>query len=621
MLIIIFALLCGLIGEGLEIGRLRASGLSMPGLGLCATLFVAYAAVGVAAALVGAVAGARRWRLAAALFSIAVVVPWANFELLPAAGSVRSVVGSVATAILAGAAGWWLALVPRLSALIVLLLGVAVNVPLPGRLAAPSPTSPGGPAVAGRPNLVVILIDTLRADHLGIYGYDRPTSPRIDAFAREGVRFERAVAQAPWTKPSIASLFTGRYVHRHGVIRSLDALDPSLPTLASVLADAGYRTAAFSANPWITPEFRFDRGFGEFESGRAMGPQLTNLYRTVRRIESLLKQAGAPVPIGHWVFRWAGRENASNTARDEAQTRSVVEWLGTAEGEAPFFLYVHMIGPHDPYDPPEAFARVFARSPSEAPRLPPARVQTVFEKAEAMDAESKTRLIDQYDAAIAHADSLVGRILDELDNRGLAETTAVIVTSDHGEEFYEHGNWRHGNQLYDEVVRVPLLIRGPGAGRGEVRRDPAMLIDVLPTALALVGVTPPSSLGEIEGRALLPESAEVAPSTFTEHWWFQGGTYVAQAVERSGLKLQSARDRGRDRAGEELYDLRQDAGEQVNLLANGSFAAPELAELRALMAMLGSDEIQVSREALDEIDPQTRERLRNLGYLDDAAGD
>jgi len=619
--VILFAVVCGLFGEALELGRLRAAGLPIPGVGLRVTLFAAYAATGVAASLLASLAGSRRWKAAAALFAIALVVPWANFELLPAAGSARSILGSVAVALVAGVVGWWVAAVPRAATIAALALAIAANVEVPSSLIASKPSGPDAISAVGRPNLVVVLIDTLRADHLGVYGYDRPTSPRLDAFAREGVRFERTVAQAPWTKPSVASLFTGRYVHRHGVIGSLDALDSDLPTLATVLQAAGYQTAAFSANPWITPEFRFDRGFSEFESGRAMAAQLTNLYRTVRRVENVLKRVGLSVPLGTWVFHWAGRENTSNRDRDEAQARAVVDWLGKVGGEAPFFLYVHMIGPHDPYDPPEEFARAFARSTDEAPTLPPARVQTVFEKAEPLNADTLTRLVDQYDAAIAHADSLVGSILDQLAASGLAASTAVIVTSDHGEEFYEHGNWRHGNQLYDEVVRVPLLIRGPGVERGVVRSDPAMLVDILPTALALVDVKPSAEvLADVDGRSLLPAPGGLEPSTFTEHWWLQGGTYVAQAIERGGLKLQTARDEGRNRAGEQLYDLRRDAAETENLLEGGTFAASELEELRALLATRSGTEIRGSGDTLNEIDPETRERLRNLGYLDDAAG-
>ncbi len=612
--LLLFACVCGLLGEGLEVLRLRAAGIALPAIGLRLTLVAAYAALGAGLFLVAALFGAsRRLKVAAALFAVAVFVPWANFELLPAAGSFKSIFGSFAVAALSAAAGWVAASLPRASAAGCALLALAVNA---GGGAA-APVADDGARATGKPNVLVILIDTLRADHLGVYGYQRPTSPRIDQLAREGVVFDRAVAQATWTKPSVASLFTGRYVHRHGVIRSRDTLAADLPTLASTLDAAGYRTAGFSANPWITPEFRFSRGFDHYESGRAIGPQLTNLYRTIRRGERFLKKAGVSLPIANAVFRWGGRGNTGNAERDEQLTDAVVSWLGTVGEAQPFFAYVHLIGPHDPYDPPKEFADAFARSSAPAPSLPPPRVQTVFERAEPMEAAARERMIDQYDAAIAHSDSLVGRILDQLERLSLADDTLVIVTSDHGEEFYEHGNWRHGNQLYDEVVRVPLIVVEPGRPAGR-RQDPAMLVDVLPTVLGLVDLTDDATLAGVDGRALFPAPDATDQPTFSEHWWFLGGTYVARAAERKGLKLQSTQDETGGRERDELYDLRDDPAERRDLLEQGQAPAEDVAALRALLADFAGDDAPASGgEELGEMDPETIERLRRLGYLGD----
>lgn len=617
MLILLFAAICGLVGEGVEVWRLRSAGLAMPGLGLRLTLFGLYAAAGGGAAFLAAVFGRRRWRLAAALFAVVLIVPWANFDLLPDAGSTRSIVGSLAIAAVAAVFAWGMAGIPRLSATVLVSIALAGNLSWPQRSLSPAVRQTDA---GDRPNIVLFLVDTLRADHLGAYGYERPTSPNMDRLAGQGVRFERVVAQAPWTKPSVASMFTGRFVHGHGVVRSLDTLPTDLPTLAGVLSSVGYRTAAFSANPWITPEFRFDRGFAEFESGRAMGPQLTNAYRAVRRSEAVLKRVGLTLPVSGWLFRWAGRDNVSNTARDAALTRSVIEWLdSTRKDTSPFFLYIHMIGPHDPYDPPESFARAFARSEREPEQLTPPRVETSFERAQELPADRLTRLIDQYDAAIAHADSLVGTMLDEIDRRGLADNTVIVLTSDHGEEFYEHGNWRHGNQLYDEVVRVPLLVRDPRGPRGSVRSDAAMLIDVMPTLLTLAGIGSEDT-PEMDGRPLFSGTEPGQRPTFAEHWWFEGGNYVARAVEVGGLKLISAHDEGRGRSGEELYDLRSDAAERFDLLSGGTAPEGQLADLRQVMGHLGGVGPREAVATLDGIDAATEERLRRLGYLGDGAG-
>ncbi len=610
-LVVIFAVVCGLYGEGFEVLRLRWAGIAMPGLGLRLTLLIAYAGLAAVAWLVARLV-ARRWqyRLAAALFAAMLAVPWVNFEFLPAAGSLRSVIGTGVAALVAGSLGWLLAGVPRAATLLAVVLAIGVNWQAAGA-DAPRRTDAPRSGLAGRLNLVVVLIDTLRADHLGVYGYERPTSPRIDGIARDSVVFERAIAQAAWTKPSVASLFTGRFVHAHGVIRSRDVLAAGLPTLATALDDAGYETAAFSGNPWITPEFRFDRGFDHFESGRAMGPQLTNLYRAVRRCESLLRRLGMPLRISNLIFRWAGRSNTGNAERDEAQNAEVRRWLAAADQQRPFFLYVHLIGPHDPYDPPERFAVAFARSPQKAPRLPPPRVQTVFESAEAMDPAELERLIDQYDAAIAHSDTLVGEIYDDLERLGLLTNTVFVVTADHGEEFYEHRNWRHGNQLYDEVVRVPLLMRIPGLPAGR-RSDPAMLVDLFPTLLKVLEI---EGVEKVDGRPLFPPPEAVDQVTFSEHWWFQGGDYVARAVGRNGLKLMSARDDRSGRANEELYDLRRDAAERENLVASAS--GPEVDALRTLASALAGAPAPAAGGQVEGLDSETIERLKRLGYLKD----
>ncbi len=612
MLILVFAIACGLLGEALETSRLLVAGIAMPAMGLRLTLLVAYSALA-AATYAFATFFANRTKVAGALFAIAVLLPWANFEFLPAANSFSSIAGSLAVTVGAAAAGWILASFPRATFATIVLAALVAN--YPGSAPAGSGGGAASIAARGKPNLLLILVDTLRADHLGVYGYDRPTSPRMDGLALQGIRFDRVVAQASWTKPSVASLFTGRYVHDHGVIRSLDALGDDLPTLAQLLDEAGYRTAAFSANPWITPEFHFDRGFDEFESGRAMGPQLTNLYRTVRRGESLLNRAGLRMPISGWVFRWAGRGNSGNAERDEGQAASVVEWLQNVDRTKPFFLYVHMIGPHDPYDPPEEFSKAFARSSMKAPRLPPPRVQTTFDRAAELAPSKLERLIDQYDGAIAHVDSLIGRMVEQLSDSGLADDTIVILTADHGEEFYEHGNWRHGNQVYDEVVRVPLVIRVPGGEGGEVRHDPAMLVDILPTALGLLGVDGGDEIAALDGRALFPEPASTDQVTFSEHWWFAGGKYVAQAVSRSGGKFHRTVDEGRGRESEEFYDLREDSGERHNLIEDGRARKADLATFRGLLDEFGRDGVGDGRDSLDEIDPTTRDRLRRLGYF------
>jgi hypothetical protein len=334
-----FGAVCGLTGETLEVARLYGSGgIALP-LALRLTLAVLYALLGTVAYLLAtafAGAGKRRLILASGLFLAAVLAPWLNFDYLPRTANWRSVAGTTGAVLVSFAAAALGARAPRLAAAAVVLAALGVNgwvrpaMPPPltaNRLVAP----PDGP------NVVLVLIDTLRADHLGLYGYDKPTSPNLDRLAAHSVVFERAIAQASWTKPSVASLLTGLYVHNHGVIRSRDALGGDLPYMAEELRRHGYRTAGFSGNPWITPEFRFDRGFDSFASGRPMGPQLTVLYKALRRLQRLLRRVGPDWPLARIVFFAVVEEKPANAERDAQMTHEVLEWLRRPPPQ-PFFI-------------------------------------------------------------------------------------------------------------------------------------------------------------------------------------------------------------------------------------------------------------------------------------------
>ena len=425
---------------------------------------------------------------------------------------------------------------------------------------------------------------------------------------------ERTTAPAAWTKPSVASLMTGVFVHKHGVISSRDALGTDQPTLAEEMRRRGYRTVAFSSNPWITPEFRFDRGFDDFESGRAMSAQLTNLYKLLRRVDRLLAAHGAATNFSGWAF-WGASGNLSNSVRDRLLTDEAVDWIGR-QGADRFFLYVHLIGPHDPYDPPTEYVRKF-REPDWDGRVdrkvPPPRVQTIFDSAAPLDEHDRSALIAQYDAAIAYADVQLGRLIDALRGTGQLDHTLVVVLADHGEEFYEHHNWRHGNQLYNEIVHVPLVFRLPGRLESSRRDDLSMLVDVFPTILDLVDHSPAEK--GLDGRALFAATAnEGTPTAYAEHWWFEGGTYVSRMVRQGALKLQETHDEARGQERTELYDLAGDAPEQRNLLENPSAVSENgVGELQALLARFG-DKVSVASAVSVDVDQSTKERLRQLGY-------
>jgi arylsulfatase A-like enzyme len=608
--VLLFAVVFGGVAEAFELLRVHVGGVAPLAWPLRGALWLAYGLIA-GAVLTAARFLLRRGALAAAATVAAalVVLPWLNFAYLPRAASAISVLGSLGALALLAVAVPLLLRWPRVAlaaALLWIVLGNSVG-GLGGRAAAPPPVATRAPPF----NVVVVLIDTLRADHLGAYGYQRPTSPVFDGLAREATLFEGVSAQAPWTKPSVASLMTGRFVHHHGVVSSRDALGDDATTLAEALRQRGYRTAAFSGNPWVTPEFRFDQGFGEFESGRAMGPQLTVLYRTLRRLDRITR-----LNLARRAF-WGASANLDNSERDRQLTDATVEWIGRQRPEAPFFLYLHLIGPHDPYDPPLEYVRPF-REPGwdgrKGPTKPPARVQTDFETAAPLDEAQRAAMVAQYDGAVAFADEQLGRVIAALRQGGHLDRTLLVVTADHGEEFYEHRNWRHGNQLYNEVIHVPLLFRFPGGGAAARRTDLAMLVDVFPTVLALVDGAGAADPGA-DGRSLFAaEAAAAAPTAFAEHWWFDGGTYSSRMVRRGGMKLMESRDDSRSQERTELYDLATDASEQRNLLENPTTVSENsLGELQGLLARFG-DKVSVASAAKVDVEQSTKERLRQLGY-------
>jgi arylsulfatase A-like enzyme len=611
-----FALICGVLAEALEVLLLERGGSAAPALRVRVTLLLSYTLIAAGVYLAARLAGTkRRLPVAVAGFLALFILPWLNFDYLPQLRTLKSLAGNVGALVAVLLAAWQIARFPRAAAIAVVLLAIVVN----GRSWLPRGLSPEPPRVvrddgAPRPNVVVLVIDTLRADHLGAYGYQLPTSRHIDDLARRSVVFERAIAQATYTKPSVASLMTGTFVHRHGVISARDALGPELPTLAEQFRAHGYRTAAFSANPWVTPEFRFDRGFDHFESNRAIDVQLTVLYRLARRVGALVHRNGGGVAVGSWLLRISGEPNPSNSRRDEVLIQAFLSWLD-GNHRAPFFAYVHLIGPHDPYDPPPASLARF-RDPAwgdeRGPVKPPARVFSIFEKAMPLDTRTRDMMVAQYNGAIAFADELVERVEQTLVAHGLLDETLMVLTADHGEEFHEHGNWGHGVRLYQEIVGVPLLFHYPRVLAPGRRSDPAMLIDIFPTIVRLAGL--PADLPHLHGRNLFAQNPDRTPFAYSEYFSVEGGSYASRMILRDGMKLIDTRDEARNEYRKELYDLRADPTEQRDLVRDGTVQSDaQLTDLEKILGDLANN-APAGRAPQIDVPGATEEILRNLGY-------
>ena len=422
-----------------------------------------------------------------------------------------------------------------------------------------------------RPNVIVYVIDTLRADHLGCYGYRRPTTPRIDAFAASAVRFTAAIAQSSWTLPATASILTGLVPGHHGAIDREHGIRSGVATLAEALP--GYQTTAFVTNYLGSAIFGHARGFERFHFYAEQG------------------ERRAPVYLG-----------------SDALYRRIARWLARGPRQ-PFLLYVHASDPHFPYLPPPRMARPFLPRGvgRDAVRALVDRARPFYLGNERWGtrppelSDDEVRLLgDLYDGDVRTADTYFGRLMDDLARNGLLDDTLVVLTADHGEEFLEHGGVAHGQTLYREVLRVPLLVRLPGGAQGGTRVDRVVRqVDIFPTVLDLLGLPPRPWLdgtslvtpapGEGEAYSVLHLGGFDVESLSTLEW---------KAIHNFG---------GRPRF--ELYRLLEDPGEQRDVAAASPVA---LGYARVRLPELGTVPAPGAR-----VDPQRLARLRALGYAGD----
>jgi arylsulfatase A-like enzyme len=405
------------------------------------------------------------------------------------------------------------------------------------------------------PNVILFLVDSLRADALGTYGNSIVETPAIDRFAREGAVFERAFATSSWTRPSVTSILTGLHPSAHGAETRNDRLSPALSYLPEIFREHGYRTGFLVTNPNIGAFFGYSRGVDDF----------LELYG--RREEGRVSSQELVAPSDQTIGR----------AR---------EWLDQVS--EPFFLVVFVIDPHFPYDPPPAFDR-YASSVAGDPRLA------------------------RYYGEVAFVDDSFGRLMEHLRERGIAERTIALFTADHGEEFLEHDAVGHGKSLYEESLRVPLLLRWPGhIDAGQRIEMPVQLVDILPTVLGLARIPVPPSQ---QGRPLFRPSGEPEPPLFAslkldgrDQWSVRAYPWKLILDRRSDRSL--------------LFDLSSDPEEKQDLSRLNPGRVREirgwLAEriekesLRRAALQRGSAPAEISEGELSEKD---REALRALGYI------
>jgi len=427
------------------------------------------------------------------------------------------------------------------------------------------------------PNILIYLIDCLRADHLGTYGYDRGVSPRIDRFARDSVVFEHLAAAASWTRPAVASLLTGLTPQAHGTRGDRTALSGSVPVIQEILRAEGYVTAAVITNGVVSSKFGFGRGFDD--------------------------------------FRYLPEQHEKNPEIHELSDRvneEIFDWLGGRDAARPFFMYVHTTDPHAPYLPRSPYRERFAAATDPAIGLHPA-VESLTRGRTVAGPGVRQGLMDLYDGEIAFNDEHFGRLLDRLESEGLYDDTLIVLTADHGEEFEDHGRWEHGLSLYQEMLHVPLVVKLPaGRNAGLRRAEQVSQIDIAPTLLEAAGLDVPATMmgrslrpwGHPDAAALVDRPA-VADLARDPRW------RVVNAVISGGTKLIRNHTYDLPRPTRELYDLETDTAERGNLAAERRVIAGYLEMLLRQAAETDRYEAPTA-----ELSVEDEERLRALGYLE-----
>jgi len=436
----------------------------------------------------------------------------------------------------------------------------ALRLLVPKRPSSPSPAAAPSPS---RPNLVLFVADAVRADFLSAYGHPLPTSPRFDAFAREGWLFEDATAQSAWTRPSVASLLTGLGVDAHGIFGQGNTLVPGITTLAEALHAAGYATAAFVANDVVTPTLGYAQGF--------------EAWKAFPRHPSAEVVAAA------------------------------VAWMRERPG--PFFVYIHTLGAHRPYLPPSEHWRPF-----QPARLPPRRDVNALVLQPTLAPDEMALVRSAYAGEVHESDAAFGDLLSGLQAQGVQDRTAVAFTADHGEGFDEHGDRGHGVRLYQETAHVPLALRVPGRTTGARIAVPVQHADLVPTFLALAGLpTPP----ELSGRDLAAPPAAAEPDRMLiSRVTYAGADKVAVRWGRLKLIANEEPDTApSDRF--ELYDLARDPGETDDLGERRPETVEYLwMESRARRAAEEAVRLRLGAGRKVELSPADREALRALGYVE-----
>ncbi len=514
---------------------------------------------------------------------------------------------------------------PRIGLLIFALttvLGCSAEAPPPPSAGLPKQigTAPP-PEPKSKPQLIILIsIDTLRADHMSLYGYDRLTSPNLDLFASEGTVFADASSVAPWTLPAHASMLTGLYPLSHGLIEPARKLPEEIPTLAGLLAEGGWHTAAVVNSAWLLKKnHEITRDFDEFffieESFEQVLPTKFVADKAIRWIKEAKNSK-------LFIFMHYYDVHSDYTSMPQYENLFVSDYEGQVDGTTWQLNLAsmpdsHIESCHEDFDEGRC-----GFGGGEDLHVVDSSVNKI-----SLNEADIQHMKELYDAGIRQLDAEIGRFLRFLEEGGRLENSMVVITSDHGEEFSDHGRFYHFLTTYQEVLRVPVIIRGSGIADGRVISAPVSTVDLAPTILGWAGIRPPaemegSDLGTLLASKNNPEAAKTLKAQLADRFQYgeaSGGIQwekvapgefpIFHSVRRGPYKLihQSGAERTR------LYDLNSDPGETIDISSQEISIAKTLqAELQERLTKFG--EVRQLENQI-EIDPEEADRLRALGYI------
>jgi arylsulfatase A-like enzyme len=455
-----------------------------------------------------------------------------------------------------------------------------------------------------QPNIILLTIDTLRADRLGCYGYPQDITPNLDRLAASGVRFEQAISGGSWTQAAFPVILTSTYASMYG--GCMGPLSLERPSPVEMLAQHGYTTAAFANSPLLSRVYGYQRGFDHFME---LAPDETDpSLRHIKGGQSLLRN-----PLVHYVSNLVGKRLRPARLYVSAAkvNQDLFDWMDKVHG--PFFVWAHYMDVHWPYHLEEDLT-----SPQEIAQAwrDISHLHRVNWEGESIAPAQKNHYMTLYDRAVQYTDEQIGRLLDHLENSGHAENTIIIIVSDHGEEFLEREHWGHvETNLHDEIIKIPLIIRVPGQNEGQVIQRQVRTLDIMPTILSLCNCPLPAGM---EGNSLEPlwdeNVAEYGDRiAISERWRDEGDISHIIALRTESFKY-IWNDREPDQA--VLYDLQNDPEEKHDVRS----LYPEKAG--QFQSVIDQHRVRVAKTkptnsvSKPELDKAITERLRGLGYLE-----